>query len=251
MSAAKEVLCQEAPAVKLGVNVDHIATLRQARGTHYPDPVVGALLAQTAGCDSIVVHLREDRRHIQERDVFLIKEAVNIPLNLEMSVNSNIVSFAQDLCPDQATFVPERRQELTTEGGIDLIKNYKRIYGAVKKLKAKSVKVSLFIDPLKKQINAAQDLGVEILEFNTGAFSESKVKTKELSEFNKLRVAVEYASQKEFFVAAGHGIDYENVKKVLQIKKIRELNIGHSIIARSIFIGIVSAIQEMLAVIRK
>jgi pyridoxine 5-phosphate synthase len=237
--------------MKLGINVDHIATLRQARGTHYPDPVVGALLAESAGCDSIVVHLREDRRHIQERDVLLIKEAIDIPINLEMSVNKNIVSFAVDLCPHQVTFVPERRQELTTEGGIDLIKNHKKIYTAVKKLQSRSVKVSLFIDPIKKQIKAAKDLGVEILEFNTGQFSESKTKAQEASELSKLKAAVSYAAESEFFVAAGHGIDYQNVKKILMIKQIQELNIGHSIIARSIFIGIISAVEEMIKAIKE
>jgi pyridoxine 5-phosphate synthase len=237
--------------IKLGVNVDHIATVRQARGTLYPDPVVAALLAENAGCDSIVVHLREDRRHIQERDVFLIKEAVNIPLNLEMSVNTNIVSFACQLCPDQATLVPERRQELTTEGGIDVIKNYKKINGAVKKLKDKNIKVSLFIDPLKKQIKAARDIGADIVEFNTGAFSECKTEAAELREINKIRAAVDYAAEKGFFVAAGHGIDYQNVEKILVVKNIEELNIGHSIISRALFIGMIEAVNEMIGKIRE
>ena len=199
--------------MKLGVNVDHIATLRQARGTLYPDPVVAALLAEYGGCDSIVVHLREDRRHIQERDVILIQKTVKLPLNLEMSINKSIVDFACEIIPQQATLVPEKRQELTTEGGIDLLKHYKRVARAIKRLKMKGIRISLFVDPVKKQ-------------------------------------AAAFGHREGLFVAAGHGLDYENVKHVSKIKEIKELNIGHSIICRSLFIGAVAAVEEMLLAIR-
>ena len=173
--------------MKLGVNVDHVATLRQARGRTYPDPVIAALLAEYAGCNSVVVHLREDRRHIKERDVILVKKAVKIPLNLEMSTNKDIVAFARRLAPQQATLVPERRQELTTEGGIDLIKNYKKVSLSVEKLKQAGVRVSLFIDPIKKQIKAAKDLGVDIIEINTGKFSEAKSSASSANEIKKIK----------------------------------------------------------------
>ena len=173
--------------MKLGVNVDHIATLRQARGTLYPDPAVGALLAEHAGCDSIVAHLREDRRHINERDIYLIKKALNIPLNLEMSVNQEIVAFAEKIKPDQATLVPEKRRELTTEGGLNLIKNHKKVLLAVEKLKKAGIKISLFIDPLKSQIKAAKDLGAQIIEINTGRFCEAKNKSDSKLQVKKIK----------------------------------------------------------------
>ena len=236
--------------MKLGVNVDHVATLRQARGTAYPDPVVAALLAEYAGATSVVAHLREDRRHIKERDVVLLKGAIKIPLNLEMSTNKEIVSFAYDLAPDQATLVPEKRRELTTEGGIDLIKNYKKVDQAVKKLKKAGVEVSLFIDPAKKQIKAAKDLGAEIIEINTGKFSEAKSAHSANKEIKKIKEASELAKKEGFFIAAGHGLDYQNVKEMVKIKELEELNIGHSIICRSLFIGVVSAVEEMLSLLK-
>ncbi len=237
--------------IKLGVNVDHIATLRQARGTMYPDPVVAALLAEYAGADSVVTHLREDRRHIQERDVFLIKKALQVPLNLEMSVNRGIVDFACNLKPYLATLVPERRQELTTEGGIDLIVSYKKVSKAVKRLKEAKIKVSLFIDPVKKQVKAAKDLGVDNIEFNTGRFSESKSPSAADKQIEKIKKAAILAKSLGFFVAAGHGLDYENIKKIIKVKEIKEYNIGHSIISRAVFIGLVSAIEEMKAFLKK
>ncbi|MCK4917019.1 MAG: pyridoxine 5'-phosphate synthase [Candidatus Omnitrophica bacterium] len=237
--------------MKLGVNVDHVSTLREARGTLYPDPVEGALLAESAGCDSIVAHLREDRRHIKERDIIGIKEAIKIPLNLEMSVNKNIVSFAQEICPYQSTFVPERRQELTTEGGIDLVKNYKKVYDVIKKLKKSGIRVSLFIDPLIVQIKAAKDLGADIIEINTGRFSETKTVRSSEVEIRKITKAAIFSKKQGFFVSAGHGLDYENVKEISKIEEIEELNIGHSIMSRSVFVGIVSAVREMFFLIGK
>jgi pyridoxine 5-phosphate synthase len=237
--------------LKLGVNIDHVATLREARGTAYPDPVVAALLAEYAGCDSIVAHLREDRRHIKERDITLIKEAVGVPFNLEMSVHKNIVDFACVIIPEQATLVPEKRQELTTEGGIDLIKNQRRVAEVIKRLKSAGIRVSLFIDPAKKQIKAARDLGADLIEFNTGAFSEAKTPASVQKEVKKLKQAAQFAKEKGFFVAAGHGLDYKNLTAIVKMKEIGELNIGHSIICRSLFIGIAQAVEEILSLMKE
>ena len=236
--------------MKLGVNIDHVATLRQARGTLYPDPVVGALLCEYAGCSSIVAHLREDRRHIKERDVLLIKEAIKIPFNLEMSIDKDIVDFALRLKPKQATLVPEKRKELTTEGGIDLIKNYKRVEAAVKKLQEKAIAVSLFIDPLKSQIEKAKQIGADLIEINTGRYSETQTQKLREKELKKIKEAAQLAKKMGFFVAAGHGIDYENANAIVRIKEIEELNIGHSIICRSVFVGIVAAVEEMLILVK-
>lgn len=237
--------------MKLGVNVDHTATLRQARGTVYPDPVVAAMLAEYAGADSIVMHLREDRRHIQDRDIGLIKKAVKIPFNLEMSINKEIVDIALDLKPHQVTLVPEKRKELTTEGGLDLIKGYSKVAGAVSRLKSNNIKVSLFIDARKKQIEQAKEMGVDIVELNTGKFSEAKTPATISKEWQKIKDAAAFAKTCGFFVAAGHGLDYDNTKEIIKIKEIEELNIGHSIISRAVFIGLISAVEEMIALINK
>ncbi len=237
--------------MKLGVNVDHVATLREARKTDYPDPALGALLAEYGGCDSVVAHLREDRRHIKEEDIILIKGAIKIPFNLEMSINKDIVSFAVNLKPQKATLVPEKRKELTTEGGVDLVTHYTRVKKAVERLKKEGIEVSLFIDPVKSQIVKAKNMGVEVVEFNTGRYSESKTKTERDKEIEKLKQAVCYAKEQGFFVAAGHGLEYENVKDIVKIKEIEELNIGHSIISQAVFVGIVQAVEEMVELINK
>jgi pyridoxine 5-phosphate synthase len=238
--------------MKLGVNIDHIATLRKARGTAYPDPVVGALLAEYAGCSSIVEHLREDRRHIKERDILFIKKAIKVPFNMEMSVNKDIVDFALSIKPEQSTLVPERRRELTTEGGIDLTNrnNYKKVEKAVGNLKQGGVVVSLFIDPDKSQIAKAKKIGADLIEFNTGRYSEAKSAAEIKRELLKIKQAARLAKTLGFFVAAGHGLDYENVREIVKIKEIEELNIGHSIICRSVFLGLVAAVEEMLKLIK-
>lgn len=238
-----------AKRIKLGLNVDHIATLREARGTSYPNPTVAALLAEYSGCDSIVVHLREDRRHIKEHDVLSIKEAVKIPLNLEMSVNKEIVAFAKKLLPNQATLVPEKRQELTTEGGINLTADYDKVKRAVKDLKKVGIKVSLFIDPVLKQVKTAKELGADLVEISTGRFSEINKPLLLAKEIQKIKGAVNFAKKLGLSVAAGHGLDYENVRKIISIEGIEELNIGHSIICRSVFTGIVAAVDEMISLI--
>jgi len=237
--------------MKLGVNIDHIATLREARGTLYPDPVVGALLCEYAGCSSVVAHLREDRRHIKERDILFVKKAIKVPFNMEMSINKDIVDFALKIKPEQSTLVPERRQELTTEGGIDVASksNYKRVEKAVKTLQQEDIAVSLFIDPNKKQIEKAKKIGADLIEFNTGKYSEAKSASEVKRELLKVKQAAKFAKDLGFFVAAGHGLDYENVKAIVKIKEIEELNIGHSIICRSVFVGMVAAVEEMLELI--
>ncbi|MCK9615248.1 MAG: pyridoxine 5'-phosphate synthase [Candidatus Omnitrophica bacterium] len=237
--------------MKLGVNIDHIATLREARGTVYPDPVVGALLCEYAGCNSIVAHLREDRRHIKERDILFIKKAIKVPFNMEMSVNKDIVDFALNIKPEQSTLVPERRRELTTEGGIDLMNrnNYKKVEKAVESLKQGGIVVSLFIDPNKKQIEKAKKTGADLIEFNTGKYSEAKSVAGVKRELIKIKQAARFAKTLGFFVAAGHGLDYENVKDIAKIKEIEELNIGHSIICRSVFVGLVAAVEEMFGLV--
>ncbi len=237
--------------MRLGVNVDHIATLREARKTTYPDPVVGALLCEYAGCDSIVAHLREDRRHVKEKDVFLIKKLIKIPFNLEMSTNLEIVKIACQIKPYKATLVPERRRELTTEGGLDLCLYYSKVKKTIEKLKREGIKISLFLDPTKIQIKKAQKLGVEEIEINTGRYSEAKSRSKKKRELERIKEAAKYARKVGFEVAAGHGLDYQNVKDIARIKDIQELNIGHSIISRAVFVGIVEAVKEMLALVKK
>jgi pyridoxine 5-phosphate synthase len=231
--------------MKLGVNVDHIATLRQARGVDYPSPVVGALLAEYAGADSIVSHLREDRRHINEEDVTAIINAIEIPFNLEMSINKGIVNFALQVIPDQITIVPERRQELTTEGGIDVKNNYSRLNKIIPQFKDKGVKVSLFIDPVKYQIDLAKKLEVEIVEINTGSFCEAKNHQQKSIRLKRISRAAQHAQDLGLFVAAGHGLEYSNVGVIAQIKQIKELNIGHSIICRALYTGMALAVEEM------
>lgn len=232
--------------IKLGVNVDHAATLRRARGTDYPDPIVCAMLAERAGADSIVMHLREDRRHIRERDLLLLKQAVNIPINMEMSVNEGVVDFALKYIPFQATLVPERRQELTTEGGLDLVKNFKKVVGATRQLQDKGIKVSLFIDPALKQLEFAKRIGAEHIEFHTGRYCDAKTPAAQRRELKKIKTAAALAKKLGFFVAAGHGLNYDNLKSIITIKEIEELNIGHAIISRALYIGMPAAVEEML-----
>jgi len=236
-------------ARKLGVNIDHVATVRQARQIHYPDPVVAALLAEEAGADSIVAHLREDRRHINERDIRLLKSALTVALNMEMSIAPDIVAIALKVRPPRATLVPEKRKELTTEGGLDLAKQYSRVRTAVDKLTAKAIEVSLFIDPVKRQIDKAKAMGVPAIEFNTGGYCQAKTKTAQVRELGKIKEAVIYAGECGCFVAAGHGLDCEKIKPLLKIRGIEEFNIGHSIIARSVFVGMMEAVKEMIDVI--
>ncbi len=232
------------------VNVDHIATVRQARGGNEPDPVVAAALAELAGCDGIIVHLREDRRHIQDRDLELLRKTVKTKLNLEMAALPEMVKIAQKIKPDIATLVPEKRRELTTEGGLDVITNRKSVKKNVQELQKAGIIVSLFIDPDPKQIEVSrEEIETDYIEIHTGAFSEAKNLTQEKSELQKLIEAVGVASQLGLGINAGHGLDYYNIKKVISIEEIEEFSIGHSIVARALMVGMEKAVREMIALI--
>lgn len=235
---------------RLGVNIDHIATIRQARKTIEPDPVWAAAICELAGCDSIVAHLREDRRHIQDRDIRLLKESVKTRLNLEMSIAKDIVELAAKIKPHQSTLVPEKREELTTEGGLDVVSGEKRIKRVVKFLKDKGVEVSLFIDPDKRQIETAKKIGAHLIELHTGRYADSQDEKEKDRRLQELKVASSVAKEMGLRVAAGHGLNYRNVRVVADIKEVEELNIGHSIIARAVLVGLDRAVREMLELIK-
>ena len=230
---------------KLGVNIDHVATLREARKGCVPDPLEAALACMSAGCDSIVCHLREDRRHINDKDVKLLRRLVKARLNLEMSVAAGIVDIACAIKPDQATLVPEKRREVTTEGGLDVKKNLARVRRVVSRLEASGIEASLFINPSKMQIDASLESGAGIIELHTGEYANaSSVRSKRM-HLENLRRMTEYALSLGFEVNAGHGLDYKNARPVARIKGMNELNIGHSIIARSVFVGLSQAVRQM------
>ena len=232
--------------VKLGVNIDHVATLREARKTIAPDPVGAAIICENAGCDSIVCHLREDRRHIKDADVLRLRKIVRTRLNLEMSVAEDIVKFALSVRPDQATLVPERRQEVTTEGGLDVAGNFKKVRSVVTRLADGGIDVSLFINPSRKQIDASVKTGASIIELHTGEYANAKSASAKKRELKILKDAVHYARLTGLEINAGHGLDYDNVKPVAAIHGMNELNIGHSIISLSIFSGLDMAVRDML-----
>lgn len=234
---------------KLGVNIDHVATLREVRRGIEPEPVFAAFICETAGADSIVAHLREDRRHIKERDLCLLKETIKTKLNLEMSIAREIVDIAARLKPAQATFVPEKRQELTTEGGLDVLANFKKIKEAVSLLEDKKIPVSLFIDPDRRQIEASKKTGAKIIELHTGRYADAKDKKEQEKHFKELVQAIDYAKEKGLIVNAGHGLNYYNTARIAKIKGIEELNIGYSIICRAVLVGLDRAVREMKALI--
>ena len=231
---------------KLNVNIDHVATVRQARGTNEPDPVLAAYLAELAGAHGIVVHLREDRRHIQDRDLYILRETVKTKLNLEMAATNEMVSIATEVLPDMVTLVPEKRQELTTEGGLDVLGNKKTVSKAVDKLRDEGLFVSLFIDPDEKQIKASKEIGANMVEIHTGTYAEAGSEEDIEKELNKIEKSVSIALDQELRVAAGHGLDYNNIEPIAWIEEIEELNIGHSIISRAVIVGIEDAVSEML-----
>jgi len=234
----------------LGVNIDHVATIRQARFTHYPDPVHAAYIAEMAGAQVITFHLREDRRHIQERDVRLLKDTVACRTNLEMAITPEMVDIAIDVGPDDRCLVPEKRQELTTEGGLDVAGHQDEVSAAVSRLSDAGFRVSLFIDPDMDQIDAAVKCGAPAIELHTGSYAELAGQ-QQLKELRRITEAAEYADSQGLVVNAGHGLDYPNVAAIAVIPQIRELNIGHSIIARAIFTGLDSAVTEMLDIMNK
>ncbi len=229
----------------LGVNIDHVATLRQARGGNLADPLAAALLSEKAGAQSIVAHLREDRRHIQDRDIQLLKKNIKTRLNLEMSVNSEIIKIACRIKPYQATLVPERRKELTTEGGLNVVSGQKQIAAAISKLNKSQVAVSLFIDPDFKQISSAQKIGAKIIELHTGAYAEAKNLKLRKKLLQQVADAAFYAQKLGLTVNAGHGLDYNNARALALIPGLNELNIGYAIICRALYVGLFQAVREM------
>ena len=238
---------RETPAVRpilLGVNVDHVATLRQARGTRYPDPVEAAFTAEAAGADLITVHLREDRRHVQERDVELLRSTLATRMNLEMAVTESMLSFAERVRPEDCCLVPERREELTTEGGLDVAGQPGRIRDACARLSGAGVRASLFIDPDPRQIDAAAEAGAPVIEIHTGRFAEERGEARE-RELARIRSAAEQGERCGLVVNAGHGLGYHNVSEIARIEPVRELNIGHAIIARAVFSGLDRAVRDM------
>jgi pyridoxine 5-phosphate synthase len=230
--------------IRLGVNVDHVATLRQARGIDAPDPVEAALLAEAAGADGITAHLREDRRHVQERDIDRLRARVKSKLNLEMAVTREMVAFAEKIRPHDACFVPEQREELTTEGGLDVVAQTQKIAAAVKRLQDSGIKVSLFIDPDRAQIETAKDVGAHGIEIHTGSYCNATGAARE-RELRAIADAAQYAQSLGLEVHGGHGLNLDNVRPIASIPEIVELNIGHSIIARAVFLGIAQAVREM------
>jgi len=235
---------------KLMVNIDHVATLREARGTYYPEPVFAAGIAETAGASGIIIHLREDRRHIKDRDLTILRETVKTKLNLEMAATVEMVNIARQVKPDMITFVPEKREELTTEGGLDVVGLSERLKGVIADVKEKGIKVSLFIDPEEEQILEAHKIGADMIEIHTGAYSDAKNETIWAKELKKVVNAARKAKELGLGVNAGHGLHYHNVREIVAIQDIDELSIGHSIIARAVFTGLDKAVRDMLALMQ-
>ena len=231
--------------ILLGVNIDHVATLRQARLTRYPDPIEAVYAAENGGADGITVHLREDARHIQKRDVELIQQMLLTRLNLEMAVTDAMVVFAEKIRPVHCCFVPEKREELTTEGGLNVIADESRIRDASHHLKKLGIEVSLFIDPDLEQIEAAVRCGVPTIEIHTGIYADAKTAFEADGELKRIIAATRFAEQAGLIVNAGHGLNYQNVQAIARIPQLNELNIGHGIIARAMFIGLENAVREM------
>jgi pyridoxine 5-phosphate synthase len=229
----------------LGVNIDHVATIRQARGTRYPDTVQAAALAEEAGADGITIHLREDRRHIQDRDVFLLKETLQTRMNFEMAVTDEMIEIAEKVKPAHCCLVPEKREELTTEGGLDVAGQESRIKDACNRLNAAGIEVSLFIDPTSEQIDATIRCGAPVIELHTGAYADAENSLEQVAELKRIRDAAAYAYQKGLIVNAGHGLNYHNVEQIAEIPEMNELNIGHGIVARALFVGLKEAVSEM------
>jgi pyridoxine 5-phosphate synthase len=234
---------------RLAVNVDHVANIRQARKIDIPDPVTAAALVELAGAHGIVVHLREDRRHIQDRDVRILRETVKTKLNLEMAATQEMIGFAKEIMPDLVTLVPEKREELTTEGGLDVKGKLSSLEEAVAELRGAGISVSAFVDPDVAQIKASIDVGADIVELHTGTYAEARSAEARLIEAGKIAKAATFASKGGLRVSAGHGLDYRNVELIADIDEIEELSIGHSIVARAVMVGMTQAVLEMLALI--
>ena len=236
---------------RLGVNIDHVATVRQARLTYEPDPVWAAAEAQLGGADGITFHLREDRRHINDRDALLLKATVTCKLNMEMAIDRRIVEIAVQLQPDQCTLVPERRQELTTEGGLDVVRLARRVGPAVKRLRGQGIEVSAFIEPIAEQVRVAADLGCHAVELWTGQYAHARGPRAVQAALKRLADAIDVGRKAGLLVHGGHGLTYTNVEPVAALEGFCEFNIGHSIVARAIFVGLREAVREMKALVSK
>jgi pyridoxine 5-phosphate synthase len=235
---------------RLGVNVDHVATLREARKGKLPDPVAAAVISEMAGADGIVCHLREDRRHIKDKDLYLLKEVVKTHLNMEMAPTDEMVKIAAEVVPDMVTLVPERREEVTTEGGLDVVTNFEYIEEAITILRANNIVVSLFINPDINQVKAAARVRADYVELHTGAYAAAENLNVVTEELEKIRSMAMAAGKLGLGVSAGHGLNYQNVRGIVAISQIEELNIGHAIIAKAILVGMEKAVREMLELIR-
>jgi pyridoxine 5-phosphate synthase len=235
---------------ELMVNIDHVATLREARGTFYPDPVYAAGIAEMAGASGIIIHLREDRRHIKDRDLSILRKTVRTKLNLEMAATDEMVRIARDVGPDMITLVPEKREELTTEGGLDVRGLSERIRKVIESVREKGIKVSLFIDPEEDQIKAAGSVAADMIEIHTGAYSDARTEEARMEELKKVVRGAAMGKELGLGVNGGHGLHYHNVKEIASIGEIDELSIGHAIIARAVFVGLDRAVRDMIALIR-
>lgn len=234
----------------LAVNIDHIATLREARGGTEPEPITGALLAELAGAVGIVCHLREDRRHINDRDLRLLRDVIHTKLDLEMAATEEMLTIALDVVPDLVTFVPEKREELTTEGGLNIADNIHYYTNATAIMREHGIEVSFFIEPSEEQIEAAATAGADIIELHTGIYSNAITAAERDFELRRLREAAEIAAEAGLRVTAGHGLDYRNVRPICQIPNMEEISIGHAIIARAVFVGMDQAVKQMIAAMR-
>lgn len=237
--------------MKLAVNIDHIATLREARGENEPDPVIAAGLCEIAGAEGIVCHLREDRRHINDRDVRLLKEIVQSKLDLEMAATDEMLKIAIDILPEVVTLVPEKRKELTTEGGLNILNDKERIENVIKELQSKDILVSLFIDPEPANVDLAVELKADIIEIHTGKYANTRSERDQINELSKIGVTARMASELGLIVTAGHGLNYTNIFPLLNITEIQEVSIGHSLMARAVFTGLQKAVEDMLYILRK
>jgi pyridoxine 5-phosphate synthase len=231
--------------IELGVNIDHVATLRQARGTSYPSPIEAALIAESAGADAITLHLREDRRHIQDRDVETLKGILKTRMNLESAVTDEMISFALRIRPEDVCLVPERREELTTEGGLDVLRHFEQVKSACERLSKAGIQTSLFIDPDPAQIDAAVKAGAPVIEIHTGHYADATTESEQQAEFERIRASVICGIDRGLKVNAGHGLHYQNVQPIAALSGISELNIGHAIVAHALFIGFEQAVREM------
>lgn len=236
--------------MRFALNIDHVATLRNARGERMPEPVAAAMIAEQAGVDGIVVHLREDRRHVNDRDVEILKEVITTKLDLEMAATEEIIKIACDVRPELATIVPEKRQELTTEGGINVIDNISRLKEAIQTLQKRNILVSLFIEPEIEQIDAAAEIHSDFIEIHTGIFANALTEEEQFDELEKVRLAAKHAKKLGMGVNAGHGLNYQNMKIFRELTDVDEVSIGHAIIARAVFVGLPEAIKEMMTIIR-